>query len=342
MSRSSATVRAALAVKRDLDAGGFRAVLERHYTIRDKNAELRRIVLNPMQLDALSKIEAQWRERGSVRAITLKARQIGFSTLYEGVAMAVALTNANTRSLVISHLDEHAEYLYGMLDRGLQNLEAGGVKKVEVVREAERYRMDGITLRRPMLSEIATATARNVHSGRGATTQFLHASEAAFYPDAGTLMSALLPAMPMSGSWVLVESTANGLGNWFADTWEAAVEGRNDFLPLFYGWWQHYEYTKVFESEKQEREFVASMGAEEHEIRDAYGLTLEQLNWRRWAINNLCDGDATKFRVEFPACPEEAFVASGRPAFDPLKMARIVRNCATAHPSRRGYLQWQE
>ncbi len=49
--------------------------------------------------------------------------------------------------------------------------------------------------------------------------------------------------------------------------------------------------------------------------RAKYSLTLEQLYWRRWAIDSKCEGSADLFRQEYPGCPEEAFLGSGRPRF---------------------------
>lgn len=51
-------------------------------------------------------------------------------------------------------------------------------------------------------------------------------------------------------------------------------------------------------------------------MRATYNLSLEQLEWRRWCIKNNCRGNEDAFRQEYPACPEEAFLMSGRPVFD--------------------------
>ena len=48
-----------------------------------------------------------------------------------------------------------------------------------------------------------------------------------------------------------------------------------------------------------------------------------QLNWRRWAIQNKCDRSAKLFAQEYPSCPEEAFLTSGRPRFNHISLARM-------------------
>ena len=47
-----------------------------------------------------------------------------------------------------------------------------------------------------------------------------------------------------------------------------------------------------------------------------FGVSYEQLKWRRWCINNNCNGDVEQFHQEYPSTPEEAFIASGRPRFN--------------------------
>jgi hypothetical protein len=47
------------------------------------------------------------------------------------------------------------------------------------------------------------------------------------------------------------------------------------------------------------------------------GATLEHLNWRRFAIVDEFDGDEELFKQEYPSTPEEAFLVSGRPVFNP-------------------------
>jgi hypothetical protein len=107
---------------------------------------------------------------------------------------------------------------------------------------------------------------------------------------------------------VIVESTANGF-NWFKDFWDKAVRGESDFIPVFFAWFENPEYSMAVPPD-----FVASV--EELELQSRFALTDGQLAWRRWAISNNCDGDTDKFRQEYPATADEAFLHSGSPVFD--------------------------
>jgi len=53
------------------------------------------------------------------------------------------------------------------------------------------------------------------------------------------------------------------------------------------------------------------------------GLTLAQLYWRRLTIDNECNGSLDTFNQEYPANPEDAFIGSGRPVFDNIKLLRL-------------------
>ena len=159
----------------------------------------------------------------------------------------------------------------------------------------------------------------------------MHASEVAWWDNAESVMLGLMQAVPNTpGTMVVLESTANGVGGYFYDMWHQAVRGENDFTPMFFAWHEHPEYTMPvppgFEPAKEERE-----------LQQAYGLTDGQLVWRRWCIANNCGGDETLFRQEYPACPEEAFITSGRPVFDTSKL--MLRREQVRGLGERGYLE---
>src|SRR5262249_45127694 len=85
-------------------------------------------------------------------------------------------------------------------------------------------------------STLTMATAGSVVGGRGLTLTGLHCSEGAYYPGAESF-AALLPAVTRGSDGIkIIESTANGTvgqGETFYTYWNAAVEGRNEFCPIF-------------------------------------------------------------------------------------------------------------
>ena len=334
----SATLQTALAIRSAVKRGGLEAGLSEFFTIQYRDASVGLIRLNQQQRLLLATIERQMQEQGNARVIILKARQIGFSTCSEGIGMVFAFLKARSRGLVISHVEKHAQYLYDIMRRGLRNLPLG--KDIE--NEAASWSMGRTQLGAPLESVIDTATARNVNSGRGTTTQFLHASEVAFYENAEVLMGGLMNSIAREGTIVLFESTANGMGNYFHSEWNRAVEGESDFAPLFFPWWGFDEYQIALASPEEGEEILGTLDDEEERIRDAYGLTLEQLKWRRWCLRNNCGGDLDVFHQEYPAYPEEAFLASGRPVFDSQGMALLLERARKTKPLAVGRLELAE
>lgn len=326
-SRSRERVRAAFR------RGGYKAALEEFYFIRDKDARVHLIVLNWAQIDLIRELEKQMRETGRVRIIVLKARQLGFSTLIEGIEVINKFLIANCFSLVLSHEGASAKYLYNMGRRALcEKWPLGNIK-------LRRDRMDGMVLGPPINSTTEVATAKNAGSGRSRTIQFLHASECAFYDNASTLMLGMMQSVPDRGSFVFMETTANGIGNWFHQQWEQAESGLSSYLPLFYPWHKHPEYRFDFPSPAARGKYADTYSVEERELVREHGLEPEQIKWRRMTIIDKCEGDVILFRQEYPMTADEAFIVSGRPVFDPENMAKILNRARATEPLGKGYLR---
>jgi len=54
-------------------------------------------------------------------------------------------------------------------------------------------------------------------------------------------MATLLEAVPADGH-VVIESTANGIGNYFHTLWRAAADKQSEFKPHFFPWWLEPKY----------------------------------------------------------------------------------------------------
>lgn len=80
-------------------------------------------------------------------------------------------------------------------------------------------------------------------AARGKSVTFLIIDEAAFIPDMEQHWKAMWPVLSTGGSCVLV-STVNGLGNWYAETYNKAKEGKNMFHVIDLDYWEHPEYSE--------------------------------------------------------------------------------------------------
>lgn len=304
--------------------------------IRTKEGDLARFTPNFMQREIDRVIERLRAEGKPVRLIILKARQMGCSTYTEGKIFHRTSTTKLTNSLIIAHKEDASTNLFNMSKLFYEEMPdwLRPMKKASNAKElifenptpnaAEKQRSPGLR------SKIKIDTAKNLGAGRSETIHCLHASEVAFWDDAETVMLGLMQAVPNTpGTMVIIESTANGVGGYFYDMWWTASRGENDFVPLFFAWWQHPEYRMPVPDG-----FVLT--EEEKTLKETYGLDDEQIAWRRWCIANNCGGDTEKFKQEYPSCPEEAFITSGRPVFDTQKL--LLRREQVRGTGEQGYL----
>lgn len=262
-------------------------------------------VLNYAQHDIIRTVNDALNERRRCRFIVLKARQIGVSTITEALMFTLAMLLNRMNGLVISHEADSASHLLQMTNHYWETWRFRDLYKIrhQSVRHL-RWEDNG--------SSIRIATAKNVGAGRSQTIQFLHGSEVAFWDNAVQLMTGLAQSIPMtSPSIIALESTANGIGGFFYEQWNAAVDGETEYIPLFFPWHQHPEYTAAHV------ELASTLGHlnDEERVLRALGISDERLAWRRWAIKNLCGNDVMKFHQEYPTTPEEAFVVTGHNIF---------------------------
>lgn len=254
-----------------------------------------------------------------VRLIILKARQLGFSTLTEGLIFHACATRKNVNALIVAHREDATANLFRMSKLFYDELPAPVKPMLRASNAQELVFENPSKLRsereaRPGLrSRIRCATAGGRGIGRSDTLQCVHLSEYAFWPDGAdgkaSTLAGILQAVPsLPGTMVVIESTANGFED-FKERWDAAVAGENDFEPVFFAWFENPDYSMPVVPGTE-------WTPEEREMRDAYRLTDEQLQWRRWCIANNCGGSLDMFRQEYPASPGEAFLHSGTGVFD--------------------------
>lgn len=293
-----------------------REYIENFLMIRNKENRLVQLKLNEPQKKLYAAIKAQHEAKRPVRIIILKARQEGFSTMTEAVMFHATATKKNVDSMVIAHKEDATANLFRMTRLFYDNLpgplrpkrKASNAQEL-VFGASERDGGEGLN------SRIKCTTAGGKGVGRSDTLTNVHMSEFAFWPgDPMETYTGLMQAVPdLPGTMVVIESTANGY-NAYKKLWDAAVEAwdrgeRDGFQPLFFAWWEMADYRRPvpagFEPDEEERTLM-----------EAYGLDLEQLAWRRWCIKTNCGGDVDKFRQEYPASPDEAFIASGNCVFD--------------------------
>ena len=293
--------------------------IENCLKIKTKSGTVVPFRLNDAQRKLYAVAKRQQDAGKPVRLIILKARQLGFSTLTEGLIFHACATRKNVNALIVAHREDATANLFRMSKLFYDELPAPVKPMLRASNAQELVFENPSKLRsereaRPGLrSRIRCATAGGRGIGRSDTLQCVHLSEYAFWPDGAdgkaSTLAGILQAVPsLPGTMVVIESTANGFED-FKERWDAAVAGENDFEPVFFAWFENPDYSMPVVPGTE-------WTPEERDLKAAYQLTDEQLQWRRWCIANNCGGSLDMFRQEYPASPGEAFLHSGTGVFD--------------------------
>lgn len=145
-----------------------------------------------------------------------------------------------------------------------------------------------------------------------------HNSEVGFWPFAHEHAAGVMQAIPDApDTEVILESTANGVGNFYHEQWTKAVAGESEFIAIFVPWFLQPEYRSP-----APKDIVLDEG--EAELVGAYGLDLDQIAWRRKKVAEL--GSVELFRQEYPCSPDEAFQTSIEHAVVPIELVRSAIN----------------
>ena len=333
-----------------LIAGDFLLFCERNLMIRDKYSNQLipfYDVLNWEQMELIKMVAEDLATGRPIRYIVLKARQMGMSTLIEAMGYWWTSTHRFTTTVIIAHEKEATKNLYEMFRRYYeyshpsfkpdrkyntkQDLTFDVSDEVKKTYDAQNLPSPGLQ------SEIKTMVATE-GKGRSSTIKFLHGSEVAFWDDSADVTSAAVQAVPMAPeTFIFLESTANGIGGYYYDEWNAAKRGESQFRPVFFPWHSHNEYEtpNIIDDDlgDLDAEEEALYKLFEHEGYDRASWP-RKIYWRRLKKKEFRT-DPKKFYQEYPSTPEEAFLASGRPVFDvPMlqEMERIAGDAQKTHP----------
>ena len=320
--------------------------IENCLKIKTKSGTVVPFRLNDAQRKLYAVAKRQQDAGKPVRLIILKARQLGFSTLTEGLIFHACATRKNVNALIVAHREDATANLFRMSKLFYDELPAPVKPMLRASNAQELVFENPSKLRsereaRPGLrSRIRCATAGGRGIGRSDTLQCVHLSEYAFWPDGAdgkaSTLAGILQAVPsLPGTMVVIESTANGFED-FKERWDAAVAGENDFEPVFFAWFENPDYSMPVVPGTE-------WTPEERDLKAAYRLTDEQLQWRRWCIANNCGGSLDMFRQEYPASPGEAFLHSGTGVFDNEQI--VLRLERLPSPAGRGEFtdgEWTE
>ena len=289
----------------------------------------------------LHKIVSMIEGKRLVRVIALKARRMGFSTYFSGRYYHRASWRFNRYAIQVTHEPEATDTLFKMVKR-FYNWTPAWLRPETLYNNTkllEFNNKDG----KGLGSAFRVATAEKADFGSGQLVHFAHLSEVGKWPEGTTesLLTSILQCVPDEpGTEIVFESTAKGIGGEFYDRFWGArfriiVKGLNSdgepiieetinesadenniYTAVFLPWF-------VFDAYRMPAPSDLVLTPEEKEMKATHGLDDDQIFWRRFTLSNKCRGRLEEFQQEYPANPHEAFIATGSPVFDNLKLFRL-------------------
>ena len=285
--------------------------------------------LNRPQRRLLSEMEQMRLAEKPIRIILLKARQWGGSTLVQIYMAWIQLVHRkNWNSVICAHLKDSALNIKGMYTKLLENYPPWLLGSSDKIKFQPFEKMANTSIISATKSKITIGSAESPESVRGTDAVMAHLSEVAFWhatprktPEAmvrsvcGSV--ALLPL-----SVIVMESTANGTGNYFHKECMRAKRGESDKRFVFVPW---YEIDIYSQPVGDCREFIKTLSKYEWDLWDK-GATFEAIAWYREKRKEY--SEHADMMAEYPSDDIEAFNYSGEKVFGATLVERLRKECS--------------
>jgi len=315
-----------LRLKHDFEFWAFRTI-----KIEDKlSLQLIPFKLRGAQHKLLMSFESQRLKGIPIRTIVAKARQWGGSTLTQIYMFWIQqMHKTNWHSAVIAHLDDAAKNIRGMYSRAAKHYPADvGIVTLAPYEGSSKNRVcvetGGI---------MGVGSVQNPDQFHSYNYALAHLSECGYWGEttkksATALVQALRPSVPnVPMSMIVIESTANGRGNFFHKEWVAATTGGSRYDAVFVAWYEIDLYQKPI------KDYLAFLKKIDHHLKHKYfwslwerGATLEGINWYMSFQEEENLSDVQMWR-QFPSDAGESFSSTGRRVFSPIVLKLAERNC---------------
>jgi hypothetical protein len=162
-------------------------------------------------------------------SLTLKARQIGWSTLVAAHQFWLAFFHSDQNIIDLSRTEREAVLLLKKTKYGFRHLPEWMVERgpKSLVEHQQRMGFDNGSLITSMPSASDPA--------RGESASLIVVDEWAFLPNPEEAWASIEPVADIGGR-IIGLSTANGSGNFYHQLWVGATTGANKFAPMFFPW----------------------------------------------------------------------------------------------------------
>ena len=162
-------------------------------------------------------------------SLTLKARQIGWSTLVAAHQFWLAFFHPDQNIIDLSRTERESVLLLRKSKYGYQHLPKWMVERgpKSLVEHQQRMGFDNG-------SQITSMPSAS-DPARGESATLIVVDEWAFLPNPEEAWASIEPVADVGGR-IIGLSTANGSGNFYHQLWVGATTGSNKFEPMFYPW----------------------------------------------------------------------------------------------------------
>lgn len=303
----------------------------------------------------VSRFEAKRKAGKPIRLILLKARQWGGSTttqLY--MAWLQFFHKKGLNSLIIAHQGTASDEIKDMFDLMIKKHPVEFLHRLGEVYSENEPKLVGVgksgsTHRVPQREcKIKVGTAERPNGCRGGAYSLVHLSEVGLWQKTegkspeDIVRSACSGILAKPYTMIVMESTANGTGNFFHREYSAAADPKvkSQYEALFIAWFQIEHYSLPFNSAEELRAFAKQLWENRNnaytpsnrEESGRYlwslwerGASLEAIHW--YIYERAGKNDFAVMAAEFPSDDVEAFVHSGTMVFDKYLAKRFEPFC---------------
>ena len=260
-----------------------------------------------------------------VRAVVLKSRQLGFTTVMLAFELWLCVKRDNFHVMFMIDKDEHFGVKREVLCQWIDDLKRNypWIDTPYITTKAAKR----VTLSNK--SRIFFESAMAPNPGTSEMIHFIHFSEMPKWQKgkARLVKDSMLPSLPESeGTIHINESTAKGLEEFYRD-YNRAKDGKSSYKAYFAPWYLSNEYrAKVpdnfkFSLQEDHGDYIGENWICEEDYARQYRLDRTQVMWRRNKINNI---GLSAFNQEYPTTADHAFRISGGVNFFSKSMIESV------------------
>lgn len=285
-------------------------------------------VLNAPQRRVAALLEGDRLADLPIRVIMLKARQWGGSTLTQMyMAWIQSVHRRNWHSLICAHVKDTAANIRGMYSKMLADYPPDYWEGDEPPKFRPYERSTNIREIAGRGCRVTVGSSENQEAVRGSDYAMAHLSETAFWSNSTTrapdkFIRAVCGAIALVPySLIVMESTANGVGNYFHTEWVRCKKGKGDKRAVMVPWYEIEMYRLAV---RDPTALWQSLDDYERALWDK-GLTLEMINWyhhkrREYPCHSM-------MQAEYPTDDIEAFVNTGHNIFPVEKIEALRSQC---------------